>query len=135
MVQVHASSAIVLGKLPSLLRWTLRTARICRRRRFAVASGALVLPAFHGASRKIDDEEPEQGDEEEPQDHYEKLPDLRRQDHPLRRVGAPAQGAGRVSYIRHSRLTRNRASCSYRSQKGGSKTLGAHIFVYSGHSI
>src|ERR687897_1330108 len=102
MVLIRASSPTLYGTLPSLIRWTLRTTRICRRRRLAVAaSGALDLPVFHGASWKIDDEEPQQGDEEVPRDHYQKLPDLRRQDHPVRHSSAPAQGTGRVSYIRH----------------------------------
>ena len=47
------------------------------------ASGTLVLPPLHGAPWKIHDEEPEQGDDEEPQYDHQELLDLRSQNLPL----------------------------------------------------
>jgi predicted ATPase/DNA-binding SARP family transcriptional activator len=49
---------------------------------FAVRT--LILPVLHGTSWKIYDEDPQQGDDEEPYGQHQELPDLRRQNLPLR---------------------------------------------------
>src|SRR5215207_8808880 len=66
-------------------RRPVRVIKPCRRRRLPVAAlGTLVLPPFQGASRKVYNKEPEQGDDGEPHDDHQELPDFRRQNLPLR---------------------------------------------------
>src|SRR5215210_2355081 len=159
MVLVRVSSPIVYETLPSWLRGPLCTTRTCWRRRLPVAATrTLVFPPLQGASWKIHDEEPERGDDKEPQDNHQELPDLRRQNFPLRRTRSLARYAKSIvhqGYIRRKRVTlisrhsdstpifvctRDPSlnvcrSLAQLSQKGESKTLGAHTCVYSGHSI
>src|SRR5687767_1229159 len=76
----------------------------CRSRRLAFAAArALVLPPLQGASTKIDYKEPRYGDDQEPQDSDQELPDLRPQNLPLRHANAPYVR----SIVHNSRLCRN----------------------------
>jgi hypothetical protein len=109
MVLVRVSSPIVYETLPSRLRGPLCTTRTCWRRRLPVAATrTLVFPPLQGASWKIHDEEPERGDDKEPQDNHQELPDLRRQNIPLRRTRSLARYAKSIVHqgcIRRKRVT------------------------------
>jgi hypothetical protein len=80
-----------LGFAPNL-SLVVECAIRCRSRRGSVwgttAPGTLVLPPFQGASRKVYDEEPEQGDDGEPYDDQQKLRDLRRQNQRSQKGGS-----------------------------------------------
>ena len=108
MVLVRVSSPIVYETLPSRLRGPPCTTRTCWRRRLPVAATrTLVFPPLQGASWKIHDEEPERGDDKEPQDNHQELPDLRRQNIPLRRTRSLARYAKSIVHqgcIRRKRV-------------------------------
>src|SRR5215211_3974623 len=90
-------------------RRPVRVIKPCRRRRLPVAAlGTLVLPPFQGASRKVYNKEPEQGDDGEPHDDHQELPDLRRQNLPLR----PTSNRTRCtqSIVHQRRIHRNRVT-------------------------
>jgi hypothetical protein len=98
-------------------RRPVRVIKTCRSRRLPVAApGTLVLPPFQGASRKVYNKEPEQGDHGESHDDHQELPDFRRQNLPLR----PTSNRTRCtqSIVHQCRIRRNMITPSPRHSAG-----------------
>jgi hypothetical protein len=98
-------------------RRPVRAIRTCRGRHLPVAApGTLVLPPLQGTSRKVYDKEPEQGDDGEPHDDHQELPDFRRQNLPLH----PTSNRTRCvqSIVHQRRIRRERITPGQRYSAG-----------------